>query len=272
MVFDMTVTTDPFGRRSVAMVPEATRERFVAFWGDSFVFGVGVNDDDTLPHWVGRYACRHMPYNFGVGGFGTNSMVAQLRKPEWQDTIRETRGVGVYVFLDLHVGRNIGDAVTLTWGRMMPHYRLSEDGEVIYLGSFERADPLRVAFWKLVNARALGRLLIETAGPWLLREQDFAFTLALVKESARLFWSKFPDSDFVVLLYPHYRRQWGVRLKEALAGTPIKVLDHSRLLSLLDPGMHVPVDGHPSGIAHRLVAKRFAEDMNLACPAREVRG
>jgi hypothetical protein len=168
VVFDMTVITDPYGRRSVAIAPSTVRERFIALWGDSFVFGVGVNEEDTLPHWIGRYACRHMPYNFGVGGFGTNNVLAQLRAPGWQDTIGEGSGIGIYVFLDLHVGRNLGDAVTLTWGRTMPRYRVSQDGSVSYAGSFEQTEPLRVAFWNLVYSRALGRLLVETIGPSLL--------------------------------------------------------------------------------------------------------
>ncbi|OQY36439.1 MAG: hypothetical protein B6243_03195 [Anaerolineaceae bacterium 4572_5.2] len=88
LIYDVEYSIDQYSRREVPGLefrvsgsetsntkPE-TRNQFILFFGGSFIFGEGLNDDETLPAHVGRLAPRYRPYNYGLSGYGPQQMLA----------------------------------------------------------------------------------------------------------------------------------------------------------------------------------------------------
>jgi hypothetical protein len=78
LLYEVIYSTDALGRRS-SPVAEGPRPHFILFFGDSYTFGEGVNDDETLPSFTGQFAPQYRPYNYGVGGYGPQQMLAKLQ-------------------------------------------------------------------------------------------------------------------------------------------------------------------------------------------------
>ena len=53
--------------------------RRIAFLGDSYTFGSGVEDDETFAHLLGSMFPDTRSYNFGIGAFGLDQMLLTLR-------------------------------------------------------------------------------------------------------------------------------------------------------------------------------------------------
>ena len=56
------------------------KSEFVIFTGCSFVFGEGVNDNQTLPYLYGKQNPAVRCYNYGFPGYGTQQMLAVLQQ------------------------------------------------------------------------------------------------------------------------------------------------------------------------------------------------
>jgi len=72
-----TINSDGFRGRDFQVYPEKYR---IAMIGDSFTFGFGVEDNETLPFHLGMYLNEYSDsydvYNFGVPGYGLYQMVS----------------------------------------------------------------------------------------------------------------------------------------------------------------------------------------------------
>ena len=76
-----TYTTDAYSRRVTPIDHLEQRSSFLLFFGCSVTFGLWVNDDETMPY-VAQYASHYRPYNYGVSGYGSHHMLAQLQSRE----------------------------------------------------------------------------------------------------------------------------------------------------------------------------------------------
>ena len=263
---EFSYSVDAQGRRNSAIEPGPERSRFLMFFGCSFTYGQGISDDQTLPHYAGALAPGHMPYNYGVGGYGTNSMLAQIEDPRFPKAVPQKSGIGVYVMLEDHIFRSMGDSQTLTWGTPMPYYEM-ENGKPVFKGPFWKARPFYCALAKLVFKSQTASLAHVRLPRKAFTREDVAFVSALIKESARLMKKSYPDSRFVVLLYPANQKEakplWVDWMEEDIAGSGITILNYLTMLTLKDTELRVPIDGHPNGVAHELVARRMVEDLGL---------
>src|SRR5437879_10062020 len=84
------------------------RRHFLLFFGCSMTFGLGVNDNETMPFYMAQYASHYRPYNYGVSGYGPHYMLAQLQRGDLTKDIHETHGIALYTFIDHHIDRPIG--------------------------------------------------------------------------------------------------------------------------------------------------------------------
>ena len=70
-------------------------------------FGLGVNDNETMPFYVAHFASHYRPYNYGVSGYGPHNMLAQLQRGNLTKEINENHGIAIYTFIDHHIDRAI---------------------------------------------------------------------------------------------------------------------------------------------------------------------
>jgi hypothetical protein len=107
----------------------------VLFFGGSFTFGEGVDDDEAMPWLVaatsgGRYRAR----NFGFAGYGPHQMLAAIEAGIVERTARCQPTHAIYQAVYHHVLRSAGK---WSWDHRGPRYVLTDRGDVERNGSFD---------------------------------------------------------------------------------------------------------------------------------------
>ncbi|MEM7587153.1 MAG: SGNH/GDSL hydrolase family protein, partial [Acidobacteriota bacterium] len=77
--FDVTIRSNPQGFRSRHDFSQPTEDRKLAFLGDSYTFGSGVEDEETFASRLETLLPGSRSYNFGIGAFGIDQMWLTLR-------------------------------------------------------------------------------------------------------------------------------------------------------------------------------------------------
>lgn len=266
VIFDYTYHTDAFRRR---ITPDSSstlvREAAVVFFGDSYTFGEGVNDDETLPNQFARQRPDLAVYNYAFSGYGPNHMLARLESMSTRAEVPEPRVVGVYVFIPNHVRRVIGAFSVISWSRHSPYYLLGDDGLPTRVGSFQ-GERLRLTkcYDFLKGDQVLKYLALDL--PPRLSNEHHALSEAIIAKAAERFSAQFEGGEFYVVLYPSSpedefpAHETGKRL--SVRG--LRVLDYTDLLPApAEDHFYLPHDSHPRPSAHALVAARLAADLAL---------
>ncbi len=144
--YDVTYTIGSNGLR-ISSPPEHTddpSQECILFFGGSFMFGQGIEDDETVPFLVNVASKNHYrTYNFGVSGYGATQMLTAFRY-DLVDNIVECDPQRVthvlYQGIPDHVRRAAGPVAPRTRG---PRYRLTEDGSIVLDGRFEDVERKR---------------------------------------------------------------------------------------------------------------------------------
>lgn len=258
-VWDVRYTTDAAGRRTTTLPSGAQPDKCAVFFGCSFLFGEGSNDDQTIPSQFSAASPRFRGYNYGVPGYGTQHMLALLESNTLTQEVTERSGLGIYLYLeDVHEARVVGDMdIVNSFGTDFPYYRLNDDGSVSRQGSFTTGRPVTHWLYSVLGG--------SQTRSWLglnfprRSAAHFALTAAVVKHARDLFLAQFPGSRFVVAVYP----KPGLHRKslQLMVDAGVEVVD---LSTLFDPGadeMHFAGDGHPTPLANQLVAEAIVRDL-----------
>lgn len=112
------VDSDPYG--------SCDRE-FLAVFGGSYAYGHGLEDDGTVSAHLAKEFPRFTPYLFAAGGYGTANVYEIIRSGEL-DSVRESRGVGLYILITAHLDRVEGTLNTSRWAQNYPYYRIIGGG------------------------------------------------------------------------------------------------------------------------------------------------
>ena len=137
VVHDAVYSTDGQRRRITPVEDGDERDNAILFFGCSVTYGMGVNDNETLPYYVGEFAPNFQPYNYAVGGWGPQQTLVLLRKKETVEKITQrSRIIGVFNYIDDHVLRVVG-AKGMRWVRGFPRFVLREDGKLANIGTIE---------------------------------------------------------------------------------------------------------------------------------------
>ncbi len=266
VIFDYTYHTDACRRRVTPdSASDFTRESAVVFFGDSYTFGEGVNDDETLPNQVARLRPDVAVYNYAFSGYGPNHILARLESMNTRAEIPEPRVVGIYVFIPNHVRRVIGAFSVISWSRHSPYYVLGEDGLPTRLGSFQGERSRMTGCYDFLKGDQVLKYLALDFPPRLSKEHH-ALTEAIIAQSAERFSAQFEGGEFYVVLYPSSpddefsARETGKRL----SARGLRVLDYTDALpEPAEAHFYLPYDSHPRASAHALVAAHLAADQGL---------
>jgi hypothetical protein len=255
-IYNVTYTTTAEGRRLTP--PPPTADRFVAFFGDSFMVGEGVEDWQTLPAQTQAQLPGARAYNFGFHGFGPQQMLAILETDGEMGEVVQRRGVAVYGYIDGHIQRLKGALQVHAWGHHMPRYVLGADGSPVHVGNMTSSRPLLAAAYPLLrHSNVAARFFPDP----LSREhdEDYVLAAAVFERSCRLFAQRFQSDGCLVLLFPG-AVDASRRLAPLLAERGIEVLDLSSMFGPTPPGqLRIPGDGHFTPWGYGQVADRLAE-------------
>jgi hypothetical protein len=248
LIYNVTYQINALGFRDAVHNGEASP---VFFFGDSFTFGEGVDDDDTLPAQFSKIAGRTV-FNFGVHGYGPHQFLRMLEvdRPE-KLGVTDKPALVIYTLLADHVDRAAGRA---SWDREGPLYELSPAG-LVYRGSFRSHRP--------IAERVLDRSYVyRLIGPMLSETRDRRRVLAIIERANQLVKERY-GTDLLVVVWDagmtprsqieKARMAW---LADGLSKAGIAHFSVSEIAPPLQgPPYYIAGDGHPNRTAYAAVAK-----------------
>jgi hypothetical protein len=260
LLYDVSYTVDAEGRRVTPMADPDQRSAYILFFGDSFTFGEGVNDAETMPAVVAQLAPHYKSYNYGAGGYGPQHMLAQLQRAEMKTEVGEDDGILVYTFIFEHIGRAIGAMrIHAQRGDVMPYYYIDRQNNLVRQGDFASGRPLVSVLYTAAGASQTLRFFNIDLPP-RLRAQDLEITARLLEESRDIYRQKFGSDQFLVVIYPGLGQP---ELLPYLQAAGIRYLDYSALPAAVEPDFWLG-EGHPTAKAHKMVAEKLVQDLGLA--------
>jgi len=235
----------------------------VAFFGDSFTFGRGLGDSQTLPQAYADLTARKIRIlNFGFPGYGPQQFLRALETGLFDPLLSDTKTF-VYLTAAWHVGRSSCREVFVT---RAPRYEL-RDGEPVFVGACAEGlnRPLREIFMNCAAYRRLLKPFVSAVGP-----ADVEVYLAEFRRSAELVKQKYAARLIVLYLSGNddYLAKSGFTdaiIKERLQHFGIEVIDATLSPKDFPPGSSLTIrgDGHPTAIANRARAALLRNYLSL---------
>lgn len=262
-IYDVIYSTDEYSRRITPVQNREGRDKYILFFGDSFTFGDGVNDDETLPFYVATLASDYQPYNYGFSGYGTQQMLAKLQSQQLRQEVEEKQGIAIYTFLDYHVQRSIGSmGVYNQWGRIMPFYTLDSNNNLIRKGNFTTGRPLLSTLYIIVGKSQTAKYFNVDLPP-RTTEHHIELTARIIESSHDAFVEQFDNDNFYVLFFPGVSGQAN-KIIPYLEKAEINYLDYSTLYTREQSDLWIAGDGHPKANGYKIVATKLVEDLKIA--------
>jgi hypothetical protein len=228
----------------------------VLLFGDSYTFGVGVNDDETYAWQLARHG-GIAAHNFAIGGWGPHQMLAGLQSGRFRAATTCTPTHAVFLMSPSHIARVAGRT---KWDFHGPRYRLGPDGRAARDGNFDtngRPEPQDVFDDGPLGWRRLLRMRqVGTA-------EEATLTAAVIVESAAELARQYPGMRLHVLDYSGPdKRVASINARLVAAGITV----HG--VKSIVPGYRddseryrLKHDGHPTPAAHREIADYIAREI-----------
>lgn len=223
----------------------------VAFFGCSFAFGEGLNDDQTMQYYfVHADDGRYEGFNFAFGGYGPHQMLREIETGRMASIVKRPNLV-IYEAIPDHVRRLAGYD---EWDRYGPRY-VPDGDSVRYAGPFH----LHADKWAHLTRRCWTWRFIEAHLRWRRSPADVALFIAVVSRVRDLVEQRY-GARFVVVLWDN---SGGSReLIQEMTRKKITVYRVTEIIPDLktDRAKYVisPFDMHPNATANRLIGEYLA--------------
>jgi hypothetical protein len=258
-------------------------KKSILFFGCSFTYGASVNDAETMPSKVGvKTTGQYRIYNFGVGGYGTHQMLAALEHGIVERVAGVTPAYAVYQALPDHIPRLLG---LRQWDRNGPRYILDEAEQVRYVGSFDSEKRFSVidALNNQLEKSAVYKRLAASLKPITITESDIDLFVAMVDRSKQILERKYPGIGFHVIFWNvgdggawQFGGDRSDLVTAKLMARNISVHPVSNILLDYEKNkLRFEIDkydGHPSPLAHDLIAEYVVKQILRLNDARLVAG
>jgi hypothetical protein len=254
LVFETTETIGHDGLR-VAPLCESAKSSIV-FFGGSFTFGTGVNDDEAMPYVTAvRLHCDYQIYNFAYGGYGPHQMLAALEGGLVEEVVEESPRFGIYQAIPSHIDRSAGLS---SWDQNGPRYLVNEDGRVERRGRFSDGMlfPARRLVFRLRRSFLVDRVL-SRFGRGRIGYRGVELFGAIVGRARDIFESSYPESAFHVIFWDdrHVQRDAIIEeLRRRKISTHLVGEIIPEFTSAPQPYQISEFDHHPSALAHTIIA------------------
>ncbi len=256
VLYDVKYTIDPYGLR-VGLSRSKHSKSAVLFFGGSFTFGEGVNDEETLPY---RFEIKSdkkfVAFNFGFHGYGPHQMLAVLENEMERSAVGDNQPqYAIYqTIIPWHIYRATG---RVHWGSSGPRYRLNDSGEAVSSGPFQNWFVSKLI--KVTSRSRLIRRLLSKRGE--ISPSDIELFVSILKKSERIFRNRY-GGKFFVLLWPG-KNTLNTKVLSKLREAQINVIVIENILSdyknnIEKYTIHFPYEKHPNALAYDMMAEYLA--------------
>lgn len=265
-IYDVYYTTNEDGLRTT---PSSNKDsdNCLLFFGDSFTFGEGLNDYETLPYYIGEKTNhKYKIYNFGFMGYGPNHMLSAIEHGVVDEAVSKcSTSMAFYSSVPDHLNRVDGRRF---WERNDPKYELI-DNKLVYQGHFgdyESHAPvsLMTILRKSQTFIYINRLFIQKRMQLSVNEyiKYRKLYLTLVFKSQSILKEKYNVDRFVNLLWnwndPYLQNALDENYSEYYWVNPILLNYDSDYSKFLIKG-----DEHPNKFANEVLADFLVKQLNL---------
>jgi hypothetical protein len=255
LVYDVTYTIDEHGLRIAPPGPPGDDVPCILFFGGSYTFGEGLENDETLAWRVGiETGGRYRIHNFGYHGYGPHQMLAALELGVVDEVVTCEPRYVVYQGSPFHVPRAAGQS---SWEKGGPRYEPTDDGRVEYRGQWS-PDRFQYPDWlrPVLDASHVLTRLSTNAPP--SGEVDFRRFMGILETTRDRIATRYPSAELIVV----YWDAPGDPLLADMRARGFRVLPVSELIP--DRAEHPERyrlhrhDGHPNALAMSTIARGLA--------------
>ena len=277
MLYHVRYSIDATGHRITAPVQSATVRGCVYFFADSFTFGLGVDDSESLPYQAGALTQgRYRIINFGVPGYGAEHMLANLERGELSKSAPCEPTHIIYLALPNHILRAAGKT---SFSETGPRYQLRADGTPVYVGTpaasaSSAQAPAARSWWlrEVVYQSTKSQILRAFAGRQPTpTSADVELYFAIVSKAYRIAADRWPSAQRHVISWDTPDQLVGqdrFHLGLAAADVQIHAIDAVIPGYSQNPAEHSlhRLDPHPNAQTYRRVAQYLAERVLIDKP------
>ncbi|MGH6836517.1 MAG: SGNH/GDSL hydrolase family protein [Methylocella sp.] len=238
----------------------------IVFFGDSYTFGEGVNDAETLPQAFADLLDRkERVLNLGFIGYGPQQFLRELEAGLFDPLIGARPRLFIFMTAAWHAERT---ACKASWTPPAPRYAL-ENGQIVFKGACNEGPSLWLREW--IENTASYRLMVEPFRHKLSHD-DVDLYIRILLGAVQLAKEKYG----VATLIPYLRAS-----QDYLGGTDFS--DESIIARLREGGaivvdvslaaeeaqgamISIPGDGHPTPFANRVRAGMLANYIGRQMP------
>lgn len=259
IIYSIKYSTDANSLRVTPLDTTKPRTKYAQFYGCSMTFGEGVQSNETMPYYFGKYDSTYRPYNFAYSGYGPHQMLARLETENVKKIVKENTGVGFYIYIDDHVNRVLGTMTNYSYNGGQAPYFHEVNHQLKHDGLFKEG--LKARSWifeQLLKSNILK--LFKIGYPFKITEEDYELTAEVMAEASRNYKKQFGNDNFYVIIYPTTINS--TLIINLLKQKGVKVLDYSKLFNPLEKGFAIPFDEHPTALANEILIQQLVKDIN----------
>ena len=265
-IYDVVYTINEDGyRQTTGFMHDEDANAPIVFYGGSFAFGEGVNDDETLPYFVGIGTdWSHPVLNLAFSGYGPHQMLRSLELEIPRSLGYALVDTVVYEAVPDHARRAAGDA---WWDPVGPGYVLDDTGSAQYSGSFndipDKFIEIYYRYLQVVEVARRSRVVDWMANllagtPASSPEANVQLMVGIVVKSARIVEQDY-HARFVVLFWDD-KSEYSSLILKSLEEENISVIKVSDIIPVRRIDAYkIPGDGHPTSRANLLIAQGLIE-------------
>jgi len=258
VLFDVSYTIDTNGLR---VIPTATplAQCRVAFFGDSFTFGWGLTDAETMPNqFVAASSGLYRGYNFGQSGYGPHQMLRMLESGRFDRVVGDGPiDLVIYQGIVDHVARVVGRN---TWDLRGPRYVMRTDQPgIVYAGSFHGSAYVALLEWLKksdIYSYFTNRFFNDQ-----VHVGDLPLYIAILKQAQWEVERRYGVGSFVILFWYDDRLRADL-MTEQLKEAGLNVISIERIIPDINENGSAyrlaAVDTHPSALTNQKIAKFLA--------------
>lgn len=201
-VYDVRYSIDAHSLR-ITPDHDSAKKDFALFFGCSIAFGLGLEDNETLPYQFQELSGKYNSYNYAYEGYGTNHMLARLEFQDLSQQVTENDGIAIYIFFWDHIYRAIGSMDRYCeWLFNAPYYTY-EDEELVRKKMFKDGRYFLSKTYEYIHQTSI----VKQFGinfPYQLTSDHFDLVTEMILKSKDNYASQFGNDNFYVALCPSY--------------------------------------------------------------------
>jgi hypothetical protein len=267
VIYDVNYTSDQFGRRHTPQI-HPSKSRHLLFFGCSLTYGIGVQDDESIPSIVGKMMPGYHAYNYAIPSGGLGNFLYILRHTDIRRQVAETEGAAVYFLQSrVHLPRlEDGLPSLLIPGRNPRFHPNSTSDDVEFKGSFnETRGPLHKSLAYLLMGSTVGHRMMSLIKPY--QNSNVQLGALMIERGKAEYLRHFPKGNFVVVSFDGDNR-----MDKALQE---KGIDHLKLKfpDVSHEKMFFAHDGHYTAHGNELISEliKSALEDHLAKSPKQLR-